>query len=750
MMESDGYTSSLEHLWHELSRIDQFVRAATARWKATLGADKPEQLWGMVHVSDAEIESYMASRFAPPHDLPEARTVSEPYWQAAGLIAGEIQVKLRHSDREALRLANLERRFELDRFEKDVLLVCLLPEMDKRYRRLFGYLQDDASRTRPTVELVLDILDADPAAGRLAFEPSSRLARHQLLAGLDDPPNEPLPMRSLRLDDRIAMYLLGGDAPDARLIEIVSEARGRGWNTLSAGAAQLERLRDVADWCHDVIAAGEGALVLLHGPYGAGKAHTAEAICDWLRLPLLGADTAAAARAPMGWERAVQLVYREARLRGAAVCWSRADVLSERDQPAHRVPYLAETAHRFHGLTFLAGASAWEPSGHLRDAHVLRIELPKPRFAARSALWQSLLPEAERFAPPVPDRAMLARTLANAFVFTQGQVLDAIATAQGLAIGRDARNPQLTADDLYDGCRRQSSRTLAAFATRVEPRAGRGFDDLVLPQANKKQLLELRERIANRNRVYSGLGFDRRLTLGRGLVAMFSGSSGTGKTMAAELLASDQRVDLYKIDLSAVISKYVGETEKNLSRLFEQAEDANAILFFDEADALFGKRGEVKEAKDRWANIEVNYLLQRVEEYAGVVILASNLRQNIDEAFMRRINVVVEFPAPDADARLSIWKGMFPSGIMPPDEDRLRDLAQRFRISGGSIRNAVLDGAFRALAANGHGSTLAVSARHLVLGVAREYQKLGKPITRGEFDNTYYAWVEEDLLQVQP
>ena len=215
--------------------------------------------------------------------------------------------------------------------------------------------------------------------------------------------------------------------------------------------------------------------------------------------------------------------------------------------------------------------------------------------------------------------------------------------------------------------------------------------------------------------------------------------------MAAELLAREQGVDLYKVDLSAVVSKYVGETEKNLSQVFAEAQDANAIIFFDEADALFGKRGEVREAQDRWANMEINYLLQRVEEYAGVVILASNLRQNIDDAFMRRIHVIVEFPFPDAEARFYIWRNMFPPGIERPPDDDLRALGARFRLSGGNIKNIVIDAAFRALGETGPAAPV-IRLRHLIAAVAREYQKLGKPITKSDFGETFYGWVEADIL----
>jgi SpoVK/Ycf46/Vps4 family AAA+-type ATPase len=248
----------------------------------------------------------------------------------------------------------------------------------------------------------------------------------------------------------------------------------------------------------------------------------------------------------------------------------------------------------------------------------------------------------------------------------------------------------------------------------------------------------------HQDREYSGLGFERRLSLGKGLIALFTGSTGTGKTMAAELLAREQGADLYKVDLSAVVSKYVGETEKNLKRVFDEAEDANAIIFFDEADALFGKRGEVKDARDRWANIEVNYLLQRIEEYAGVVIMASNLRQNIDEAFVRRIHVMVEFPAPGVEARFGIWRGMFPQGVRRPKDEEIQTLATRFPLVGRSIKNVVVDAAFRAIA-EGSSGELTVTIQHLIAATAREYQKIGKPITRGEFGEPLYSWVEQHM-----
>jgi SpoVK/Ycf46/Vps4 family AAA+-type ATPase len=282
------------------------------------------------------------------------------------------------------------------------------------------------------------------------------------------------------------------------------------------------------------------------------------------------------------------------------------------------------------------------------------------------------------------------------------------------------------------------------FGRRIEPRLGLSFADLVLPTPNQRQLQELRTRIRSISQV-AAAGFEARMTLGKGLIGLFTGSSGTGKTMAAELLAREQGVDLFKVDLSSVVSKWVGETEKNLASVFAEAEAANAIIFFDEADALFGKRGEVRQSQDRWANMEINYLLQRVEEYAGVVILATNLRQNIDEAFLRRIHVIVEFPAPDSAARLRILQGLFPPGIKRPGDAELSIVAEQFRISGGSLKNIVLDAAFRAFDEAGSGAP-SIELRHLIVATGREYQKLGRPMTRSEFGDDLYPYLEQYVL----
>jgi SpoVK/Ycf46/Vps4 family AAA+-type ATPase len=253
------------------------------------------------------------------------------------------------------------------------------------------------------------------------------------------------------------------------------------------------------------------------------------------------------------------------------------------------------------------------------------------------------------------------------------------------------------------------------------------WDDIVLPEDSLAQLREICQRVAHRHRVLGEWGFDRKLSLGKGVNALFAGPSGTGKTMAAEIIANALGLDLYRIDLAGVVSKYIGETEKNLDRVFSAAQHANAILFFDEADALFGKRSEVRDSHDRYANIEISYLLQKMEEYDGIAILAPNLRQNLDDAFMRRLAFTVHFPFPDEASRRQIWTGIWPAET-PLDGDIDHDfLARQYKLSGGNIKNIALASAF--LAAE---DEKPVTMAHLFQATRREHQKMGKTLSEGE------------------
>jgi SpoVK/Ycf46/Vps4 family AAA+-type ATPase len=301
-----------------------------------------------------------------------------------------------------------------------------------------------------------------------------------------------------------------------------------------------------------------------------------------------------------------------------------------------------------------------------------------------------------------------------------------MSAAANRARWRHPEHPQIREEDIFAVSRDHSNGRLSELARKIIPR--QSWDDLVLPENQMEQLREMCNQSRYRHVVYGRWGFDSKLSYGKGLSALFTGPPGTGKTMAAEVIARDLQLDLYKIDLSQVVSKYIGETEKNLDRIFTEARTSNAILFFDEADALFGKRSEVKDAHDRYANIEIGYLLQKMEEFEGIAILATNLRGNLDEAFVRRLQFVIEFPFPGIAERSLIWEKVWPGGAPLHADVDLDVLAQRFDITGGNIRNISLAAAF--MAAGGDG---AIEMYHLLRAARREFQKMGKIVSESEF-----------------
>jgi len=324
--------------------------------------------------------------------------------------------------------------------------------------------------------------------------------------------------------------------------------------------------------------------------------------------------------------------------------------------------------------------------------------------------------------------------LASKFLFPPGKIRNSIAFARNLAMARNVddddnslTSSKITMDDLYHGCKSQSSQGLTSMAKKIHPNYA--WKDIVLPPDIMSLLRDICNVVKYKGTVLYDWGFSTKFSIGKGLTALFTGESGTGKTMAADVIANDLDLELYKIDLSSILSKYIGETEKNLNTIFKESEGSNSILFFDEADALFGKRTDVKDSHDRYANIETNYLLQKMDEFEGVVILSTNYRKNVDEAFTRRMQFIVNFPFPDSEYRLEIWKKAFPEQVPKSDDIDYRFLANNLQISGGNIKNIVINSAFLA-ARNGKRP---VSMSDIVLATKREFDKMGKPIQKSDF-----------------
>jgi ATPase family associated with various cellular activities (AAA)/Winged helix domain, variant len=572
--------------------------------------------------------------------------------------------------------------FGLSSFERDVLLLCAGVELDGDFAELCAVAQGDPRRTYPTFGLALAAL---PAAHWSALSPEGPLRRWRLV---ESAPGEGLTTGRLEIDERVLHHLAGISTVDERMRGLVRGVPARPQPASRAAAAD----RVLALWK----ATGEGEpppAVQLCGCDAAGRRAVAAVACAKSGLAAVALDAAELPATSAEQEVLARLWEREAALTGAAL-------VLEVDQ-------LDDAARQRGAVAFLEAVGGWrlvsssEPV-RSRLEPILRVDVSPLSAAEQRELWTAEL-----------DGTANADELA--------------AVAQQFRLGGDAVTAAAArvraGGSAWDACREQARPRLDDLAGRIEPAAH--WDDLVLPEPQLGTLREIALHVRHRATVYEDWGFAAKGARGLGISALFAGPSGTGKTMAAEVLANELRLDLYRIDLSSVVSKYIGETEKNLRRVFDAAEEGGAILLFDEADALFGKRSEVKDSHDRYANIEVSYLLQRMEAYRGLAILTTNQKSALDQAFLRRIRFVVEFPFPDPAQRAEIWRRIFPADTPTERLDHAR--LARLNVAGGNIRNIALGAAFVAADAGE-----AVCMEHLLRAARREYAKLEKPLSEAE------------------
>jgi hypothetical protein len=698
---------NLAHLRLCLASLDVLLRTAVARARAA--GLKPDEYQGL-YIDDSTIDTLLTDGLDAGL-WPGSNSAETDPSIATSQVADQLaDVEAAAPNDHPYRLLRLAQAFNLSPAERGLLLIALAPELDRRYERLYSYLQDDVTRRRPGIELTLNLL-ADTFADRVALRriltPEGPLIRYDLISTFPDAAQrEPTLLgHFLKVDTRIVDYVLGHDYADPRINAAVQ---------LLPPISTFEDLPLPAEQQSTLARSlSLNPVLYFYGTYGAGTREAAQAVGGALGMPVMAVDLTRlqtlATETNIALERLARLALREAHLAGGILLFDNWHSVLD---PHHVAPdWLLRAALDYPRPVVLSGKEAWEPHAIARDRPIMRLPFSVPDFEDRMAIWRRFLGGA------VPESL---NELADKFRLTGGQIRDAVRTARDLAAWRGEAEPTLA--DLYAGSRAQSNRKLSNLAQKVPSRYG--WDDLVLPADRVQQLHELCEQIQHGHRVYDEWGFGRKLANARGLSALFAGVSGTGKTMSADVIGGALGLDVYKIDLSTVVSKYIGETEKNLGSIFDEAEQSNAILFFDEADALFGKRSEVKDAHDRYANIETGYLLQRMESYTGITILATNLRQNLDEAFTRRLDFMLDFPFPEPPDRERLWRVTFPKDT-PIDRDvDFPALAHHYRLAGGNIRNAVMASAFLA-AADG---SAAVGMRHILHAVKREYQKMGKLI----------------------
>jgi ATPase family associated with various cellular activities (AAA) len=585
----------------------------------------------------------------------------------------------------------------LSAFDLDVLLLAVAPELDLKYERLFGFLQDDVTRKRPTVDLALHVLCPSAELRLLRrehFSPEAPLFARRLLRLVADPSQvePPLLAHYLKAEPQALGYLMGQAEGDARLVPFCRLSKP---DDPSEASLDGETFRGLVRAVETTRLEQAPLRLFLEGPRGAGQAETAGALAAAMCAPLYSADLDRATECRADLETLLPAIFAEAKLRGALL-------YIEGFEAAPRL-LLESLVEQRREATILAGPRAI--AGWLPFSTAAMGAKESRRRWQRCAAAEGVELDAETIDSLSARLRLTPRQIAQTVRGARRQ-----AALQGRA-GVEMRDV-MSAAKVYTG------HELAALARKVQAR--RGWDDLVLPGEAESQLREMCQRVGQRSRVLQDWGFEAKAATGSGVTALFAGPSGSGKTMAVEILSRELALDAYRIDLSGVVSKYIGETEKNLDRIFNSAENANAILFFDEADALFGKRSEVRDSHDRYANIEISYLLQKMEEYSGIAILATNLRQNLDDAFVRRLTFAVHFPFPDEASRARIWKGIWPARTPLSGDVDCDRLARQFALSGGNIRNIALAAAF--LAAD-EGEVVAM--RHVLHATRREYQKYG-------------------------
>ena len=632
-------------------------------------------------------------------------------------------------------LLKLSDSFSLSVLERDLLLMALAPALDGSFNVLYGRLKGLTYRHHLDVDVALSVLApnlVDRMEHRAIFGPQGKLLTNNLLRigrGQLDLGDSFLNLE-IRLPDRLVSHLLGSDEVDhslsafSRLIEpsetlervILSPVEKEKIVSLVSGHTSY--LKALDEWgLGEAIPYGRGVTMLFSGPSGTGKTLTARAVANHLGHRLLMVDTGRLTQQNASFESNIDNMLREARLQRAVLFFDECEGLfnsSNRTQGSLSV--LLEALEQFNGVVILATnvPQALDQAVDRRILYRVDFEIPSPSM--REDIWRVHLP------PQLPLAADIdINYLGRRFEFAGGYIKNAVLLAASKAANRLDKNEdaKITHADLMEAAYAQLRSRLNRWADREI--ANLRLEDLIVVDDVFEQVKEIIDAVAAQQIVFREWGFSRKFNKGRGLSALFDGEPGTGKTLSAEIISAELGMSLYRVNVANVVSKYVGETEKNLTRVFAEARGAQSVLLFDEADSLFSKRVEVKGSNDRFANMEVNVLLQLIERYDGLVILTTNLKTSLDTAFERRLSFKVNFPFPEKETRSTIWQSLIPDDAPMDEGIDFELLGKHFELSGGSIKNAVLRAAYRAAAT---GST--ISMEHFEDAAKRECQAAGK------------------------
>jgi len=709
------YQNGLEHLLAEMSPIRQILEQRVQQMTKYFESEvqSPFRDYGITPSEAQEHLRRATEETAATEDPGQTVRVHRFHPRVdASLQAGRV-----------LPLVQLKQLFSLDGFELDVLLTCLMPEFFEGFDRVFGFLQDDATLTYPTVGFLLDLYCRGHymrAEAGQSFHAERPLRYWRLLVPVGEEVRKPLRKRAYRVDQRIVRYLMGSnlyadDLTGGIIIEDAGQPR-----IPPKHKALIDNLIQSAG------RGGECLVVHLQGPQHEDAVGLARAVAGNLGRRLIKIPLAALLHQKDWKLDTLDLVLREAILQPAAVLFYE-DNRPMADRP-DLSPMLAALSRKGQ-LCFYLGQSPVMVDGIEPTINYFKVACHTPTASERLPYWLRVIEAAKLNLSPE-----MAEQLAIRYPLSEQQI-EKMFTRLNVRLNGDGNQPAQVMHLLKEVINDYSLRPLDGLAQKIE--SPYRWTDLVVHESLADHLKAFRNNIAHQFTVYEKWGFGAKESRGRGVTALYSGRSGTGKTMAAEVIANDLQINLYRIDLASVVSKYIGETEKNLKNIFDSARGTNTLLFFDEADSLFGKRTDIHDAHDRYANLEVNYLLQKLEDHDGPVILASNRRKNIDEAFLRRIQFIVEFPLPSEHLRRLIWQKKIPARVPKSAGLDVNYLAKHFEISGGDIKNAALQATFMAAEA---GTPLTME--HLLAALRREYRKMGKHFPGARLNQHDQGFVE--------
>ena len=615
-----------------------------------------------------------------------------------------------------LPFAYLSHIFQLSFFEQHCVILSMLNRIDRKYEKIFGYLQDDVTMKNPTSDLAIKLFalqEKDLEVMELLHILELKLFKYFL--------RDPQPSQSQQKTLSKPFFL------DPKMLEFIfdfpaDESKDR-FITLFYPGDDLPDLmvqQEIQENLDNIMAIPEKIrLITVHGPEGSGKKLHLRTLAQRIGKPIVFVETKALLHEsgepdPANLHKAV----REVLIHDAFLCLTNLEQAPEQIRLTELLEEIwAETGSTLHTI-FVTSRQKKPSEGKNNSYSPFELEIDLPNRLERSTVWKQVAD------PNKLEEEIDLHELANKFHFTPGQIVAGMEAARQDAMWQGEGH--ITRQILFKACYRQISHQLDQKATLVH--GGYTADDLILPPEQKQHLTNACNHVKYRHVVFDKWGFEKKLPYGKGISMLFGGPPGTGKTMAARVIACELGLEMYQIDLSQVVSKYIGETEKNLKEVFEEATKSNVILFFDECDAVLGKRTEVSDSHDRYANLETSFLLQKVEAYEGVSILATNLLSNIDGAFLRRINYVIHFPFPDEKSRGKIWRGIFPDQTPLSADVDFKFLAGQFELAGGSIKNIAVNAAFLAAASSGE-----VSMRHILLSLKDELSKQGKTVLSGDF-----------------